>query len=847
VQGSEARARPMPAEPGPAASSPPWGRLTVMAVHPTQAPPRRRPVATLVATAVVLVAVVGQAAGAGSSGVVRTSDFGVQHVSTATVSGRVLAVWSGESRGASAIAAEHSPGRGSWEAVLLDPGEAGAVVQTDVAADATGRAVAVWAVLTETPAGSRVRVRAARRSGPARWSPAQTLADLPGGAVGGPSGTRIADVEMTPGGGALVVMGAADGSVISRAQPPGSADWGPPQIVRPAGLAPAYGADVALAVDAAGDATVLWNQGSGPTSDRSIGTADLRGDSWSVPAALPGAAGGRRPSVVATGRRLVVAFDSNVGVLAAVRPPGGAWPRASRVGEGFAPELVAHAGTVALSWQAWAATTRLATLGAAGAGWRALRPPVPPDTVAIARDGALVIGGRASGGAVEWTRLTPAGRSWTRPRIVAGPAVPSTPVALAQGRAGATATLLWTANVPRGLALRYADLRQGTGVRTGDEPRLRLAPTRALRRVTAAVVPLSVRFTRYTGPARVRAQVAYGDGPWRAVNTLVVDADRDPAVRLGRAGAARVRLAYGRGFRRATNAVAVTISRPARARIVAGWEPLSLAARGRDLWVLSITRGGSPQLRLLDAGTGRPRRGPVAVPSAFRLVETGGPPLVALTGGGFRALDAARPGLLGAPARLVVGSCGATCVPTTLTVGAATSRPSRSVGDLSGPVSGPDGTIWATGAVRVGPDGEPAATEVLQSAPGAAPLLRGEIRPVEGASSGEFLAVPGGVWTRDVRGDVTWFGASGAGLPRGSGYLALTGARSCVWGLRITPGGDAEMRRLRGREAQPPVVRPVDAEPARSAGPGQLALGRGAAWMIAPVEQTLVRVPLPAC
>ncbi len=275
---------------------------------------------------------------------------------------------------------------------------------------------------------------------------------------------------------------------------------------------------------------------------------------------------------------------------------------------------------------------------------------------------------------------------------------------------------------------------------------------------------------------------------------------RSAVIRVLRPGRVRARLAYGPGFRRVTNVVALRVARPGRQRVVAGWGPLSITADGRDLWVVSSTRRDTSELRLLDARTGRLRRGPVTVAppgTSAALVETGGRVLLQLGASEYRMLDHARPGLLGPPATPASGACAATCTPATVTGAGPPELPSRTSFAVAAPVSGPDGRIWGLARDPATLEEEAPGALLLEAAEGAAPVVRGAVGPMSahGGFVGEVVAVPGGAWVRNAFGAVTWFGAAGPGAPKGT-FSVLAGRGPCVWGLAGDGSGTPRLVRL---------------------------------------------------
>jgi hypothetical protein len=524
--------------------------------------------------------------------------------------------------------------------------------------------VAVW--LTHAPTQGKARLHAARRRRDGTWSRPSVLSEFGFVSQTFPRNpVQTADVEIAPDGRALVVYEWADGTVLSRSLPPVREVWDAPQVIR---VAPPPGlpelSDVALALSPDGRAVALWQQGSGPAGNRSIGVAERTGGAWSAPVTLPGSEGGYYPAAARTGDGETIAAWTarSLDNWVATRGPAGAWSAPSRVGPGYAPRLHVGAGAVVLSSPRGDVAVR-----AAGASiWQVSRAPVHPDpstfnpqAVAVGRDGSVVVAGVTPGGVVAWSRLRRGQVRWSALRIESNTRDVSDPqvVGIAPAPIGPLATALWRASVrpgrlgmPRGgSALQYAELSPTSGTPTGATPRLRLPPS-PITTPANAVVALYPTFQRYTGPTRVQVQIRRANA-WRGLVTLTAENEQPLLVRLTRPGVGRLRLAYGPGFRLTTNAVQLRVLRTRLQRIVAGWSPKAVSAAGRDLWVLSVTRARRPELRLLDARSGQLRRGPVPIASGV-LVNTGARVLLQTSSGTLTVLDPRSPRLVGATAVL---------------------------------------------------------------------------------------------------------------------------------------------------------------------------------------------------
>ncbi len=530
------------------------------------------------------------------------------------------------------------------------------------------------------------------------------------------------------------------------------------------------------------------------------------------------------------------------------------------MGNGFAPQLHVGARATALTWPSGPGVA----IRAAGATtWQATRAPLTPQGATFARDGSLVVAGVTAGAVVAWSRLGQGDARWSALRIESSPTHVFNPkvVGMAPSPAGPLATMLWTASVrighlgmpAGGAALQYAELSPTSGIPPGATPRLRL-PSAPITTPANAVVTLSPTFGRYTGPTPVQVQIRRGT-TWRRLVTLTAENEQAVHFRLTRPGTGQLRLAYGPRFRLATNAVRVRVLRTRLLRIVAGWRPKAVSAVGRDLWVLSGTRAMRSELRLLDARTGRLRRGPIRIavnPYLLEFVNTGARVLLRqVSSGALRVLDPGSSGLMGAGAALTGGSCDATaCTPMTLTIGTSIEHPSRSVGYVLEPVTGPDGRVWGV-VPQGGTTASDAGSRLVEGRTTGPPVDHGPVGSLSGDhATGTLVAVDGGVWARDAGSAVSWFGAAGPGVGKGT-FAVLAGRGRCVAGLSTDVSNPRVVRLGEGATPNGPGVNlggtyiedPVDAGNA----PPVFTVGSGTGWVIGFNEQTLIRVPVPTC
>jgi len=110
-----------------------------------------------------------------------------------------------------------------------------------------------------------------------------------------------------------------------------------------------------------------------------------------------------------------------------------------------------------------------------------------------------------------------------------------------------------------------------------------------------------------------------------------------------------------------------------------------------------------------------------------------------------------------------------------------------------------------------------------------------------GGRSGTAIAASGGAWVRNAANGLTWTPAAGVPFTEGTATV-MDGTGACLWAANAR--GDRLTRIRPGAAANAPAVR---------LGSGllsfesQLAVAPRAAWTVATFEQTLVKIPLPAC
>lgn len=235
--------------------------------------------------------------------------------------GNAVVVWPRAAGGETTLEAIERPAGGEWsEAVpISDPAEDEEPGQAHVALDEAGNAVAIWMAF----GGLDSAVRTAVRPAGGEWS---EPADL---SAAGKSGSAP-DLAMNAAGDAVAVWTGWDVSnqAIWATVRPAGGEWSEPEAISTAdenSWAPRVG------IDAAGNATVVW-QPVAIGGDDVIQAALLpAGGEWSEPEPISAAGeDGRSPRIAvnAAGAAAVAWTDYegvNLRVRAAVRPPEGGW------------------------------------------------------------------------------------------------------------------------------------------------------------------------------------------------------------------------------------------------------------------------------------------------------------------------------------------------------------------------------------------------------------------------------------------------------------------------------------------------------------------------------------------
>jgi hypothetical protein len=319
-----------------------------------------------------------------------------------------------------ATAQAPAPAPGWLAPDLLTAADSGGGFAPSVAVTAGGEAVAVWQERVDSASGKpcasvcagglTVRIRAAARPKDGPWGAPQTLAEVPLGAppdVEAPPGPRVA---VDPAGTAVAVWEDSSGGLgnVRAAVRPAGGAWGAPENVSGLGL---IAGTPSVIVDATGTALAVWEE-QGVTDVRVVAAVRPAGGAWAASEEIsgpgPGTAMGPQAAFDGAGNALVAWARTDGGEVQAEtveRPAGGAWGL---------PETVSPAGR-----------------------------SVADVRIALAADGSAVAAW-GSAGAVE-TTIRPPGGVWGEPEVVApapadGATLGPARVALAPDR---TAFVIW--------------------------------------------------------------------------------------------------------------------------------------------------------------------------------------------------------------------------------------------------------------------------------------------------------------------------------------------------------------------------------------------------------------------
>jgi hypothetical protein len=287
-------------------------------------------------------------------------------------SGRAIVVDQGTGNFAGAFAIYAHDAGGSWTPLPITPGMfEGTHVGTSVAVDGAGD-VAIAYVALGDPASLRASIL---RAGSAVWS------DLV--AVSIPNGSTSLFPSISGGGARTFVVALAGPNAIVAARFRAAGGWEPQQTIASAIATPP---NLTTAVDAAGNATALWQAVDKALGFATLGTSE---QSWSLPQALDQDTPSDSPPTLAAAR------DGSTAVAYLQRRPDGFWLRVAtwRAPGAWLVEDVARVS-------ACPATSICA--------WETLLAP----SLAFDR-GVLAVAAKTSEGVVFSTRA--AGASWSAP------------------------------------------------------------------------------------------------------------------------------------------------------------------------------------------------------------------------------------------------------------------------------------------------------------------------------------------------------------------------------------------------------------------------------------------------
>jgi len=416
-----------------------------MLTNPTSQTVRPRPIGHLLAAALTVaalaVALLPAAAAAAAtppswSAPVDLSESGVGVYGPQVAvdpAGDAAAVWMQAMVGGGySVQAATRPAGGAWTTPvkLSSPGLNAA--EPTVAIDAHGDAIAVWQQTLETT----MVVAATHVAGAASWSVGQTVSN-PMREAGEPR------VAIDPGGDAVVLFtgrNAAGNEIVQASAEQGfGGEWGAPILLS------APGADASratLGIDDAGEAIAVWQR---PNNIGYVVQASRRpaGGSWSAPESLSGAGGEvslPRLAVNANGDAAVIwsHFSGTIRTAVTTRSAGGTWslPRdlSPEGQESFEARVALDAqGDATVLWVNLSGEyTVQSSTEAAGTGvWSApvdlvQADPIPPEpSLAIAPGGDAVVAWQsgAVGGTttVEAASRKGADGAWSSPGLISAP------------------------------------------------------------------------------------------------------------------------------------------------------------------------------------------------------------------------------------------------------------------------------------------------------------------------------------------------------------------------------------------------------------------------------------------
>jgi hypothetical protein len=223
-----------------------------------------------------------------------------------------------------------------------------------VALDPGGDGLTVWTRPDSETAKLLVEV-SARPAGAGPWQPAQPISDAT------KQGSE-AQVALDAAGDALVVWLSFDGSeysILSASRPGLTGAWQAPVTIKNLGATTVSEPRPDLAVNAAGDAVVVWERPNGAATIVEAAIRTGAGGSWAAPETLSETAEGMHPPEVgidATGAATAVWEGKAVDTVvdAAERPPQGKWEPVGPLSKELANEpriAVAANGDAVVVWE----------------------------------------------------------------------------------------------------------------------------------------------------------------------------------------------------------------------------------------------------------------------------------------------------------------------------------------------------------------------------------------------------------------------------------------------------------------------------------------------------------------
>jgi PKD domain/PASTA domain len=261
--------------------------------------------------------------------------------------GDALAVWQQQTLIQTAV----RPAGGAWSTPEdISTGCPGATMPR-LAVNPAGRAFAVWECTENTATVVQATVRASVNGA---WATPQDVSSSSGT-------TRDPQVALDPDGDAVVVWSYVDDRQLSTVQASwrsAAGPWRPPDVLSAASLEVPY---PQVAIDAAGNATTVWQEDAGTCCVVEASQHPL-GGSWAAPTVLSDPNGyAERPQVAtdAAGNAIAI-WSGNLTTFraqVAVHPAGSAWGQAETVSnegvDAFEPQVAVTSGGAAVA--AWVA------------------------------------------------------------------------------------------------------------------------------------------------------------------------------------------------------------------------------------------------------------------------------------------------------------------------------------------------------------------------------------------------------------------------------------------------------------------------------------------------------------